>query len=110
MVVALLAAWPNRSPGKNVTSHLLSMYISDVIGVINLALLHLLISITPVPQSFSYMNSIYVCTMHFCRSVLGSVVEGGGTSMPGSFSDIMQSPMSSSKPAPADMTGECITL
>ena len=51
-----------------------------------------------------------VCLYYaLCRSVLGSVVEGGATSTPGSFSDIMQSPMSSSKPPPADMAGECIT-
>ena len=34
--------------------------------------------------------------------MLGSVAEGGATSTPGSFSDIMQSPVSSSKPVQSD--------
>ncbi|XP_065904166.1 dynein axonemal intermediate chain 4-like [Dysidea avara] len=42
----------------------------------------------------------------FSRSVLGSVAEGGATSTPGSFSDIMQSPVSSSKPVQSDIQRE----
>ena len=42
------------------------------------------------------------------RSVLGSVAEGGATSTPGSFSDIMQSPVSSSKPLQGQLNGEFV--
>ena len=44
--------------------------------------------------------------IYLVRSVLGSVAEGGATSTPGSFSDIMQSPVSSSKPVQGQLNGE----
>jgi len=51
-----------------------------------------------------YVNHLVVTVS--CRSVLGSVAEGGAASTPGSFSDIMQSPVSSSKPVQVNLTSE----
>ena len=58
-----------------------------------------------IASVLSHMVSCANNYCFFCRSVLGSVAEGGATSMPGSFSDIMQSPMSSVKQMPTDLTG-----